>query len=102
MVRPPCFIETDDFDECIYNKYLAGKEYFLFFGSIGFLKGCEVLADSLPAILAEYPEMHFVFVGKVVIGTKRASYEELMEDGVSGVLVELNNPQALSQGMRRV
>lgn len=169
VVRPPFFIETDDLDECIYNKYLAGKEYFLFFGAIGFLKGCEVLADSLPAILAEYPEMHFVFVGKVlsgpgkqsmldyikdkaggysnqiiylgvlphyqlypivkysqavvlpslidnlpntmleamalgkvVIGTKGNSFEEFIDDGISGVLVEADNSAELFQAMQRV
>ena len=35
-------------------------------------------------------------LGKVVIGTNGASFEELITDGVNGFLVEPNNPDALA------
>jgi len=169
VLHPPFFIETNDFDESIYRKCLKGKRYFIFFGSIGLLKGGEVLARSLPDLLAAYPEMFFVFagkvfqgpenqsmldyvkdkagaysnriiylgvlkhhqlypiiqcshavvlpslidnlpntmleamaLGKVVIGTRGASFEEFINDGISGILVEANNSSELFQAMERV
>lgn len=169
VLPPPFLLETNDFDESIYRKYLAGKKYFIFFGTIGLLKGGEVLAKSLPDVLSQYPEMYFVFVGKdsaspnghsmlqyilqqtgthkkqiiylgvlrhsqlypivkysqavvlpslvdnlpntmleamtlgkLVIGTKGTSFEELIDNGVSGILVEPDNPLELCQAMQRI
>jgi glycosyltransferase involved in cell wall biosynthesis len=169
-ILPPLFIlEAEELDSSVYQQQLADKKYLLFFGTIGFLKGGEVLAKSLPSVLAEYPEMYFVFVGKdfpgphgqsmlqyimqqagsykkriiylgvlrhaqlypviahsqavvlpslvdnlantmleamalgcVVIGTRGTSFEELIDDGVSGILVAPDNAVELSQAMRRV
>lgn len=169
VLRPPFSIDTNVFDESIYNKHLGGKKYFVFVGTIGLLKGGEVLAKVLPNILSQYPEMYFVLIGKdfpssngpsmltyilqqagaykkqiihlgvlrhsqlypivkysqavvlpslidnlpntmleamalgkVVIGTRGTSFEELIDDGVSGVLVEPDNHLELSQAMQRV
>ena len=169
VVRPPFLIGSHNFNESIYKKNLTKKEYFIFFGTIGLLKGGEVLAKTLPLILTQFPEMNFVFVGKdtkkpdgysmlqyiiksaaphekqiiylgvlkhsqlyptikhskavvlpslvdnfsntmleamalgkVVIGTKGTSFEEFIEDGVSGILVEPNNSSELYEAMRRV
>ena len=41
-------------------------------------------------------------LGKVVIGTRGTSFEELIDDGVSGVLVESDNHLELCQAMQRV
>lgn len=169
VIRPPFLLDSNNFDESIYKKYLLKKKYFIFFGTIGLLKGGEVLAESLPFILSQFPEMYFVFVGKdtkkpdgysmlqyiiknvvpyekqiiylgelqhsqlypiikhskavvlpslvdnfpntmleamdlgkVVIGTKGTSFEEFIEDGISGILVEPNNLSELHEAMRRV
>jgi len=64
VVSPPFLLESDNFDESIYKKYLTKKEYFIFFGTIGLLKGGEMLVKSLSLILSQFPEMYFVFVGK--------------------------------------
>jgi glycosyltransferase involved in cell wall biosynthesis len=169
VLHPPFFIETDNFDESIYRKHLLGKKYLIFFGTIGLLKGGELLARSLPDLLAAYPEMFFVFVGKVlsgpgkqsmldyikdkagrysnqiiylgvlphyqlypivkysqavvlpslidnlpntmleamalgkvVIGTRGTSFEEFIEGGISGLLVEADNATELLKAMHRV
>ncbi len=169
VLYPPFLLETNDFDRSIFQRNLAGKKYLIFFGTIGVLKGCEVLARILPIILSQYPEMHFVFIGKdtvyhrgrsmiqyifqqaeyhkdqiiylgvlhhsqlyhivecsqavvlpslfdtlsnamleamalgkVVIGTKGTSFEEFIEDGISGILVERNDPIGLIKAMQRV
>lgn len=38
--------------------------YLLFFGSIGRLKGCSVIAECIYDILAKYPHLYLVLVGK--------------------------------------
>jgi glycogen(starch) synthase len=170
VLRPPFLLETNDFDERIYKKHLAEKKYFIFFGTIGLLKGGEVLALSLAKILSQYPEMYFVFIGKdgagptadqsmlqyilrkagihkkriiylgvlhhsqlypivkysqavvlpslidnlpntmleamalqkIVIGTRGTSFEEIIDDGISGILIVPNNPAELCTAMQRV
>jgi glycosyltransferase involved in cell wall biosynthesis len=54
------------------------------------------LIDNLPNVLLE--AMSF---GKVVIGTRRASYDEILEDGVDGILVEPDNVEDLRRGLER-
>jgi glycosyltransferase involved in cell wall biosynthesis len=166
VLRPPFLIETSFFDERIYSKYLSRKKYFLFFGTIGVLKGGEVLAKSLAKILSQYPRMYFVFIGKIsadrsmlpyilqqagiykkqiiylgvlphsqlypivkhshavvlpslvdnlpntlleamalgkiVIGTRGTSFEEIIDDKISGILVRPNNPDELRNAMQHV
>lgn len=68
VLRPPFALHPGPEDETVYNRHLAGKPYFLFFGTVGFLKGCETIADALPSLLEKYPDMHFVFAGKVLDG----------------------------------
>lgn len=169
IVPVPFFIETKELDESIYQKNLANKKYLLFYGSIGLLKGCKLIAECLPEVLAKYPEMHFVFVGrdaktskgisilnyimqkteaykgrvhylgtlkhpqlypvinnsqgvvlpsyienlpntmiesmalgKVVIGTRGTSFEEIIEDGKTGLLIEPGNKKELVQAIERL
>ncbi|MBC8432932.1 MAG: glycosyltransferase family 4 protein [Desulfobacterales bacterium] len=169
VLRPPFSIETERFDESIYKKHLNGNKYFLFFGAIGFLKGCEVIANSLPEMLSRFLDIHFVFAGKslegpqgltmmdyvyqqaesfkervhylgvlrhpqlypiiknsiavvlpslvdnfpntmleamafgkVVIGTKGTSFEEFIDDSVSGFLVEPGSAIELTTAMVKV
>lgn len=166
VIRPPFLLDNTRVDDSIYKKHLHGKRYLLFFGTIGFLKGCEIIADSLPPLLRKYPELHFVFVGKVfdgpnhmdmmeyilekagqnrnqiihlgvlrhpelypiikhahavvlpslidnlpntmleamalgkvVIGTQGTSFEEFIDNGISGILVEPGNSKTLSEAM---
>ncbi len=152
----------------LYNSTLVGKQYFLFFGSLGLLKGVKEIADMLNDLLFKYPNIHFVFIGKdlgfngepmanyinrqansfrervlflgvqrhdllipiilnsvavvlpsrvdnlpntctesmllrkVVIGTRGASFDQLIQDGVNGFLCEKENSKSLLQTLERV
>ena len=55
------------------------------------------LIDNLPNTLLES-----MALGKVVIGTRGTSFEQLIEDGKTGILVEPGNPSELSEAMQRV
>ena len=41
-------------------------------------------------------------MGKIVVGTRGASFDEFIEDGISGILVETGNPVELCRAMQRV
>jgi glycosyltransferase involved in cell wall biosynthesis len=51
-------------NESLYNKMVCGKKYLLFYGTIGRLKGVDLIADILFEILSKYSDLIFVFVGK--------------------------------------
>lgn len=52
----------------------------------------------LPSLIDNFPNscLEAMGIGRVVIGTKGTSFEELITDGVNGLLVEPNNPEALA------
>jgi glycosyltransferase involved in cell wall biosynthesis len=54
---------------------------------------------ALPSLIDNLPNscLEAMGLGKVVIGTKGTSFEELIVDGVNGFLVEPNDPEALSE-----
>jgi len=53
----------------------------------------------LPSLVDNLPNscLEAMGLGRIVIGTKGTSFEELITDGVNGFLVEPNNPEALVQ-----
>lgn len=53
---------------------------------------------ALPSLIDNFPNscLEAMGIGKVVIGTRGTSFEELITDGVNGFLVEPNNPEALA------
>ncbi|MFX0138438.1 MAG: glycosyltransferase family 4 protein [Candidatus Hodarchaeota archaeon] len=169
VLPPPFFLDTVNFDESIFNKYLLEKKYLLFYGTLGILKGAEVLTKVLPRVLSQFHDLYFVIVGKdtknihgssmlqvilkqakyhnnriiylgvlkhnqlypiiencqavvlpslidnlpntmlesmyfgkVVIGTKGTSFEEVIEDGISGILVNRNDINGLSQAIQKI
>ena len=55
----------------------------------------------LPSLIDNLPNacLEAMGLGKVVIGTEGASFEELINDGVNGFLVPPDNPKALAEKM---
>lgn len=53
--------------------------------------------DNMPNTCIEAMAM-----GKIVIGTRGASYEQLIEDGVSGYLMKIDQPQELVESIRKI
>ena len=155
-------------DPTLYQQQLAGKNYLLYFGTLNVLKGLPALAEALPQILEESPELHFVAVGKqrhyrglpmsdyirkcagrhadrvhylgkqgrprldpvidhaqavvlpsrldnlsnacieamahgkIVVATHGASFEQLIDDGKSGLLCKIDDPDDLRNVLRRL
>jgi len=163
LIRTPFYIETHDWDASVYERFLKGKRYVLYFGRFQLHKGFDTLVQALPRFFEQYPDAYAVLVGrdmetqfgssmaafarthcsrfadrlillenlrhtqlypvidgahlvalpssidnlpnscleamglgKVVIGTNGASFDELITDGVNGFLVDRNRPDALA------
>jgi glycosyltransferase involved in cell wall biosynthesis len=166
VIRTPFFVEAREWDATVYEQFLKGKKYLLYFGRFQLHKGFHTLVQALPRFLNQYPDAYAVLVGrdmetrlassmaafarfecrlfadrlilleslphsqlypvidrahlialpslvdnspnscleamgmgKVVIGTNGASFEELIVDGVNGFLVSPNDPKALADKM---
>lgn len=173
IIESPIQIVSECVPSDIYDKYLKGKRYVLFFGTLNYIKGIQVIAPILDDFLDKNKEIHFVFLGedtvvphkgmtmkateyilsyvkkcadrvmflnpiykkaelnyviynsdgcvlpsrvdnlpntcieamalgKIVIGTNGASFEQLIEDGESGFLCERDNPQSLLECMNKL
>lgn len=172
VIESPYCIDGKETDDCVYQKMLCGKKYFLYFGHLCRLKGIHTLASSAETLLEKYPEHYLVLtgisskieddksriidadkyvkkkagryqkrviyikalpkkylipiiqnaemcifpsridnlpntgieamgLGKAVVGTRGASYDQLIADGVNGFLCEVDSPQTLLQGVDR-
>lgn len=64
IIESPFIFDNEEDDFTTYNQYLADKKYLLFFGTIGLLKGVGTISKILKPLLAKYPDLYFVFVGK--------------------------------------
>jgi glycosyltransferase involved in cell wall biosynthesis len=64
VIRPPFYLETQNCDSSVYDRFLKGKKYLLFFGRFQLHKGFHTLAQALPRVLEHYPDAHAVLVGR--------------------------------------
>jgi glycosyltransferase involved in cell wall biosynthesis len=64
VIETPFILDTTELDESIYTTHLKDKKYLLFFGTIGLMKGCGLIAEIIYPLLQSYPDLYFVFVGK--------------------------------------
>jgi glycosyltransferase involved in cell wall biosynthesis len=163
LVRSPFYDEVRVWDTALYDQFLRGRKYLLYFGRFQLHKGFHNLAQALPKFLEQYRDAYVLLVGrdadtalapsmadyarakcrrfsdrliisnhlthsqlypviagahlitvpslvdntpnaclesmglgKVVVGTKRTSLEELIRDGENGFLVEPDNSDQLA------
>lgn len=71
IIETPYVKPAGELDTSVYDAYLKGKRYILFFGSIGLIKGVGTIAEMIGALLEQYPDLHYVFVGKQLHNTIR-------------------------------
>jgi len=64
VISSPFYIETRDWDHGVYDQFLKGKKYVLFFGRFQLHKGFHILARALPRFLSQYPDAHAALVGR--------------------------------------
>ncbi len=87
---------ADHADRVLHVTRLTHEQlYPIIEGAVGVVLPSRI--DNLPNTCLE--AMSF---GKVVIGTRGASFDELIEDGVSGLLVPRDDPASLADAMERL
>jgi glycosyltransferase involved in cell wall biosynthesis len=55
---------TITWDFSLYDEHLKGKKYLLFFGTLSPIKGVDLIADVIPQVIADHPEVYFAFIGR--------------------------------------
>ncbi|MFN6567622.1 glycosyltransferase family 4 protein [Dendronalium sp. ChiSLP03b] len=76
VIRTPFYLETSDWDLSVFNEYLQGKKYLLFFGRFQVHKGFHILAQALPQVFEKHLDCHAVFVGQDVPSSLAPSMKE--------------------------
>jgi glycosyltransferase involved in cell wall biosynthesis len=64
LIRTPFYVETDQWDSSVYDQFLKGTKYVLYFGRFQLQKGFHVLARALPQFLSACPDAHVALVGR--------------------------------------
>jgi len=64
LLRTPFYLETGPFDSAVYDRFLRGRKYVLFFGRFQLHKGFHVLARALPLFLSHCRDAHVALVGR--------------------------------------
>lgn len=85
VIESPFCINNERIDYSVYNQFLCGKKYFIFFGTLGYLKGIHTIASILKQFFENYPDYYFVFVGnnqKVDFGGKEIDAMEYVYECV--------------------
>lgn len=63
VIESPFCMEIHKIDDSVYKAYLRDKRYFLFFGTLNYLKGVQVIAGMLGDFFACHQDCYFVFIG---------------------------------------
>jgi glycosyltransferase involved in cell wall biosynthesis len=67
LIESPFLMDTCTADDTAYREIaleLKDRQYLLFFGSLGLLKGIKIIGDMIYRLFQRYPDLCFVFVGK--------------------------------------
>lgn len=64
VIESPFILDTNTLNYSIFNQYLSAKKYLLFFGTIGLMKGCGLIAEIINQLLDKNRDLYFAFIGK--------------------------------------
>lgn len=94
VIRSPFYVETQEWDTSIYDRFLKGKRYLLYFGRFQLHKGFDTLAQALPRFLQHYPDAYAALVGRDMesrIAPSMAAYARAQCGSSAARLVVLEN-----------
>src|ERR1041385_1431129 len=64
LIRTPFYVESSERDTSVYDQFLKGKNYALYFGRFQLHKGIQTLAQALPRFLEQCPDAYVALVGR--------------------------------------
>ena len=94
VIRSPFYIETRDWDNSIYDRFLKDKKYVLYFGRFQVQKGFHTLAQALPRFLEQCRDASAVLVGRDMetqLGSSMAAFARAHCRQFSDRLILLEN-----------
>jgi glycosyltransferase involved in cell wall biosynthesis len=94
VIRSPFYLETREWDNSVYDRFLQGKKYLLFFGRLQLHKGIHTLAQALPRFLERNPDADVVLVGRDAesdLAPSMADYARRQCASFPGRLIVLDN-----------
>ena len=87
--------EDNSILEDLKNR-IQNNPYLLFFGTIGELKGCKVIADCIYDVLEKYRNLYMVLVGKNATFINDTDYAQLIKDNAKEFSDRVIRYQSLS------
>jgi glycosyltransferase involved in cell wall biosynthesis len=94
LVRTPFYVETHNWDHTVFDQFLRGKRYLLYFGRFQLHKGFHNLAQALPRFLNQCPDAFAVLVGrdmKTSLASSMAAFARAQCGGSASRLILLDN-----------
>ncbi|HEX5965972.1 MAG TPA: glycosyltransferase family 4 protein [Pyrinomonadaceae bacterium] len=94
VIRTPFYVETREWDHTVYEQYLTGKKYALYFGRFQLHKGFHTLAQALPRFLSQCPDAYVVCIGRDMetsLASSMAGYARALCGSSAARLVLLDN-----------
>ena len=76
LLRTPVEAQMPAWDDSFYQEHLSGRKYLLYSGDLNRVKGIEVISAAIGPVLEEFPELHFVFIGRQYTAKNGRSYME--------------------------
>lgn len=80
VIEPPFTFDLDRsaYDFSMFNQRFKDRNYLLFFGRMGRLKGVYTIIDMLRNLLADHPDLHFAFIGDEAAETRGAILRDII------------------------
>jgi glycosyltransferase involved in cell wall biosynthesis len=94
VIRTPFYVETRGWDNTVYEQYLKGKKYALYFGRFQLHKGFHTLAQALPRFLNQCPDAYVVCIGRDMetsLASSMAGYARALCGSSAARLILLDN-----------
>jgi len=85
-LETPFFAEQPVLESDVFDQQLAGKSYALYFGRMTQMKGVHILAQALPKVLRQHPDMHVAFVGGSGISPDASTMREYVAEHLKDFL----------------
>jgi glycosyltransferase involved in cell wall biosynthesis len=94
VIRNPFYVETREWDPTVYEQFLEGKKYALYFGRFQLHKGFHRLAQALPRLLNAHPDAYVALVGRDMetsLASSMAGFARAQCGSSAGRLILLEN-----------
>ena len=97
IIRTPFEPVDVNLDNAFFKRNLQQTKYLLYFGTLNRMKGLEVISKSLEGLVAEYPDLHFVFIGRTHKDENNRSYADKILQSSERIKNNLHYIPALSK-----